>query len=203
MKWVVFTCPERQAEALETLRSLGETDFPGRPFLELDHGNGPPSRERQIVARVGALQRLLRDFPRERLFALFDDDIVFNRFIWSHLWRWRATRRIHLFASLYRRGMGRAMPPDHTRDELASGFECAQALLLSRPVVEGLCLNWHSVASDLPWDRHLGAVAALLGLTVTYHLPSLVQHRSPASLVGSAPHRSACFSEEWGEPSIP
>lgn len=200
MKWILLTCPERLTESLDTLRSLGESDFPGRPYLNVDGGAGPPGRQRQIAARLAALEGLLRDFPGERLFALLDDDLVVNQHVWAHVSRWRPTRRHMLFGSLYRIGLAGPIPPDHARDERAGGFVGAQALLLSRPVVEALLLNWHAVGGELGWDRHLAAVLELVGLPVTFHVPSLVQHRHPPSLVGSEPHRSACFSLEWSDP---
>jgi hypothetical protein len=204
VKVFLFTCPERIAEATATLRELEQTDFPGQPFVRMDAGDGLPSAARNARHRRSALAAMLADFPLERLFLMLEDDIEFNVAWWEHLQQWKPLRRERLCASLYRpAGLPASGTLDRCADGPGLGFYGGQAVILSRGFAETVLRRWDDPQpSGLPnWDKRVGAAAAAERLPITYHVPCLVQHRCAPSLVGSVPHRSACFSRFWGERS--
>lgn len=200
MKVILLTCAERTHELGDTLARIGQTDFPGEPIVWRDFGRERPSAARHSKFRRASFELALATFPDAGRFVFLEDDITPARRWWARLADWAPLARETLFASLYSPRQNGDPIEGRARHADGRNFFGGQAIVVSRAFLAAAVRAWgHPRANVLPnWDKIMGAVAYEIGIPVTYHVPSLVQHRCAPSLVGSEPHTASDFDPDWG-----
>ncbi len=192
---VIITCPERAQLLVQTLAYFCETDWPGRPHVQMDDSHAGDRRARLTRNAQCGLEWFLAESDA-KFALLLEDDLEFNLHLRWNLERWSPIVDGSLrFGSLYNPGIRRL--GDGNGYFLADPEACygGQACVLSRDAVFVALRNWETVVGM--HDIKLPRIISSAGHCLYYHQPSLVQHLGIESVWGGGFHQSADFDRSW------
>jgi hypothetical protein len=203
---LVISCPERAALRAQTLASLAATDFDGPVHLVIDDEPEECQKLQRIDRTwVKALQ-VASDQRVDDFVLMFEDDVVFNRFLRFNLERWSplqgARASLPFWGSLYHPDHAAfrprlETPPGADYHVILDPADCwgGQGIVIS-PSLAGWIINaWPGNAG--PHDRVVPWLASHMCRELYLHRPSLVEHVGHLSAVGSIPHQAVNFDRDW------
>lgn len=194
---VMVSCQERSELREQTILRLRETDWGDNPLhVQIDVRTDLNHRARHLECVYRALEtgcKLDIDY-----ILLLEDDLDFNRHIYSNLSSWDPLKRGEVsIAGLYN-FQARELACDLTNNarivDPASIFG-SQAFLFSRRSAERLLHKWEKLEGGL--EARIRQIFDQTRHAFFYHAPSLVQHLGKQSVRQNAYHEAMDFSRDW------